>query len=220
MPLVSFRGTAAANAYGFLSSRKLVTETLPLGSSTWVAPNNVNTIITAVGKGADSVASTYNYSIDGTNFLLGSATDTGWTDYSSLYSHFSNRLTTLNSGAPSVRYLTDVGAYFVFFNTATNTLWAFQNGSALSDAYGSASLNWTLPTSGTITTSINGTGTTNGGIQIPYYTRDNTTAFSLTFSGGALGGVATNTTYTNISVTPGASYPIVNNGALTITYLL
>lgn len=220
MPLVSFRGTAAANAYGFLSSKKLVTETLPLGSSTWVAPNGVNRILTAVGKGADSVSSTYNYNINGASSLPGFATNTGWTDYSSLYSHFSNRLTTLNSGAPSVRFLFDVGDYFVFFNTATNTLWAFQNGTGISSAYGSAALNWTLPTSGTITTSINGTGTTNGGIQIPYYTQNNTTAFSLTFPGGTLGNPATNTTYTNISVTPGASYTIQNFGALTITYLL
>jgi len=219
MPLVGFKGTAAANAYGFLSSRKLVFETLPLGNSTWVAPNGVNRIYTAVGKGADSVASTKLYDVNGAPVLGFSMTDTGWTDYSSLYSHFTNRLSTLNTGAPSIRYLLNTGSYFVWFNTATNTLWAQQNGSGTIDAYGTCSLNWTLPTSGAITTSINATGS-NGGIIIPYYTQDHTTAFSLSFLGGTRGNAATTTVYTNIAVTPGASYPIVNNGTLEISYFV
>lgn len=219
MPLVGFKGTAAANAYGFLSSRRLVSVTFPAGSSTWVAPNNVNNIVTAVGKGADSYASTQNYDFSSAGSLLPSLTNTGWTDYSSLYSHVTGRLSTINAGAPSVRNLTDTGTYYFWFNTATNTLWAFQNASGVSNAYGTATLNWTLPTSGTITTSINSTPGTNY-IVIPYYFTDNTTAFGRSFPGGSLGNPASNTTHTNISVTPGASYPIKNSGALTITYLL
>jgi hypothetical protein len=46
-----------------------------------------------------------------------------------------------------------------------------------------------------------------------------TTAFGKTFPGGT-GGAATNTTFTNIAVTPGGSYNIVvpSGGSLTFTY--
>lgn len=219
MPLVSFKGTAAANAYGFLSSRRLVSVTFSTGFTTWVAPNNVNNIVTAVGKGADSYASTSDYNFNASDMLLFGMTNTGWTDYSSLYSHVTGRLSTINAGAPSIRNIIDAGTYLFYFNTSTNTLWAQQNGSTLYDAYGTATLNWTLPTSGTITTSINSTPNTNY-ITIPYYSTETTTAFGKSFPGGTLGNPATNTTYTNISVTPGASYTIRNFGALTITYLL
>lgn len=51
------------------------------------------------------------------------------------------------------------------------------------------------------------------------YNGASTTAFGKTFPGG-VGGPATTTTFTNIAITPGASYSIVvpSGGTLTITY--
>lgn len=51
------------------------------------------------------------------------------------------------------------------------------------------------------------------------YTGASTTAFGKTFPGGT-GGPATTTTFSNIAVTPGASYSIVvpSGGSITITY--
>ena len=52
-----------------------------------------------------------------------------------------------------------------------------------------------------------------------------TTAFGYTFSGGAgqsipsgSAGIATTTTYNNVTVSPGSTYTIVNNGSVVITY--
>jgi hypothetical protein len=45
-----------------------------------------------------------------------------------------------------------------------------------------------------------------------------TTAFSRTFPGGAAGSAATITNFSNVTVTPGTTYTIVNNGYLSITY--
>lgn len=207
----------------FLAAAKVLkTVTFGNGTTSWTTPADVNLIVSVSGKGENSYASTWTYELNGQSSLLFGMTDTGWTDYSSLYSHFTGRLSTINTGAPATRFVIDVGTYFVFFNTATNTLWAQQNGSGVT-AYGTATLNWTLPTSGTITTSINGTGATIGNISIPnYVTGTATTAFGQTFPGGSSGGPATLTTFTNVVVTPSTSYSIVNNSSdstvVTVSY--
>lgn len=209
----------------FLAAAKILkTVTFGNGATIWTTPADVNLIVSVSGKGQDSYAGTWPYDLNGASSLFGSMTDTGWTDYSSLYSYFTGRLSAINLAAPLTRSLTNIGTYFVFFNTATNTLWALQNGSGLSYAYGTATLNWTLPTSGAITTSINGIGSSyNWSIQIPYYVSGAaTTAFGQTFSGGVGGGTATLTTFTNIAVTPSTSYSIVNTSSdatvVTVSY--
>lgn len=220
MPYFNRLAVASIDGFAGLSASNLKTQTFNPGTTSWTAPSDVNLLVSISGKGQDSYSSTWTYNIYSLDSLLSGMTDTGWTDYSSLYSHFTSRLSTINSGAPSVRSVSNIGTYFIFFNTATNTLFADQNGSDLSYAYGSATLNWTLPTSGAITTSIN-VNNTYDVISIPYYASGAaTTAFGKTFPGGAGGNAASLTSYNDVAVTPGNTYSIVNNGndVLTIAY--
>jgi hypothetical protein len=198
------------------SAIQLKTTTFPASTtSSWTTPADVTNLVVLSGKGQDSYASTWTYNVDASSSFF--STDTGWTDYASLYAHFQSRLATINAGAPSTRSVTDVGTYFIEFKTSTNTLWAAQNGSGAT-VYGTATLVWNLPTSGAITTSINGTGSgVNSYISVPNYeTGTASTAFGQTFPGGSSGGPASLTTFNNVAVTPSTSYSIVNNANSTV----
>jgi hypothetical protein len=198
------------------SAVQLKTTTFPASTtSSWTTPADVTNLVVLSGKGQDSYASTWTYDVNASSTSF--ATDTGWTDYASLYSFFQGRLTTINTGAPASRYITNIGTYFIEFRTTTNTLWAFQNTTALT-VYGTATLTWNLPTSGAITTSINGTGSgVNSYISIPWYaTGSASTAFGQTFPGGSSGSPASLTTFNNVAVTPSTSYSIVNNANSTV----
>lgn len=212
---------AAINTFLSGSAAQIKTQSFPPGTTSWTAPADVSNLISVSGYGQDGYPTTWTYPFTSQSTLSFFMTDTGWTDYSQLYAHFQSRLTAVNSGAPGVRYIANTGDYYIYFNTATNTLWAQQNGSATSNAYGTATSSWSLPTSGAITTSLN-TNATRGIIYIPQYANGAASvAFGKTFSGGFAGGAAPLTTYSNVAVTPGTTYSVqnvANSASLTISY--
>lgn len=212
-------------------SKNLVSVTFPAGTSTWTAPAGVSQLISAVGKGADGAA---GYWSSGYLEVLqlcfqGSGVNLATLDWSNLYSIAQAQITSLNSGgsgtraAPSgiqQRYYEINSSDFNTGNGANFSGWF--NGKLIR---GTASLatRGSPPTSGQVLYSqvSSYTGWEIGG-SLEYYvdatTGSSTTAFSLSFPGG-FGAPATDTTYSSVSVTPGATYTVVNNGALTITYL-
>lgn len=212
---------AAINTFLSGSAAQIKTQSFPPGTTSWTAPSDVSNLVSVTGYGQDSYAATWAYDFSGSSTLSFFMADAGWTDYAQLYAHFQSRLAYVNSGAPASRALTDIGTYSFFFNNATSTLWTQQNGSSLSYAYNTATAVWTLPTSGGITTAVNANAQF-GVINIPYYaTGANSTAFGKTFPGGSAGGPAPLTSYSNVAVTPGATYSVqnvANSASLTISY--
>lgn len=217
----------------------LNTYTFPAGTSTWTAPATTIRLETAVGQGA---AGTSDYADPNPSIVPGgitvSATNTtgafGTLDWGTLYN-----LLTPYAGSGGIRtQTTRTTVWALGTNDRTTT------SAPLTDViynldqpvYGTTSVvayrqfGGTLPpTSGQVLYSFFSTpggGDAGFRLQVYYYYYGSegaaTTGFSLTFPGGAYSGgtgyPATPTTFTNVTVTPGATYTIVNNGSLTITY--
>ena len=212
-------------------SKKLVTVSFPAGTSTWTAPTGVSQLISAVGKGADGAAGYWSSGyLDVLQMCFqGTGVNLATLDWSNLYSIAQAQITSLNSGgsgtrgAPSgiqQRFYAINSSDFDTGNGANYSGWF--NGKLIRGVATLQSQN-SPPTSGQVLYSqvSSFTGWYIGG-SLEYYvdptTGSPTTAFSLSFAGG-FAGPATNTTYTSVAVTPGATYTVVNNGALTITYL-
>lgn len=230
MPLVGFKGTAAANAYGFLSSKRLVFVTFPAGTSTWTAPVGVNLVVSAVGRGADGVAGYWSTAYP--SYLQQCFQSTGSNvatrDWATLYSAAQAAITSLNSGGAGVR-VAPSGIQQRFYSINSSDF-DTGGGASISGWFNGKLIRGTAvlgtqgspPTSGQVLYSqvssltgwyIDGT--------LEYYVNPvvgaSTTAFGLTFPGGT-GTTPADTTFNNISVTPLSNYTIVNNGALTISY--
>ena len=219
---------AAPNTF-FTAVGKLTTVTFPSGTSTWTAPANVSLLVSAVGKGADGTAG--GWSGTPINFASVSVQQVGPTPYP--YSTSPTYGDVYNEGAPAFNGTTGPRT-INYYNSK-----AYQNTNI-------AGGNWGLNLYGPSTLTIDGTcyntgsqassvtnatkiaDFTGGGssagwlVWAPNYYIDptigaDTTGFSLTFPGGVYVPAST-TTFTNVSVTPNATYTIVNNGSLTIQY--
>jgi hypothetical protein len=239
MPLISRRGGAAARGFGlFGRQRVLTTFTFPAGTSTWTAPGGVTSLVSAVGKGSDGVSDyTYSGSIlwstGGVTALplteINSSVPHDWSEW---YSPAQSAVTTMNTGSGvstiALRYFS-YNNFRIYADGINYRQYAVSDTGAQTFDYvkGSASLspyNW--PSSGTIIPAA----VNNPVISILFtgfgygYSGSATSGFALSFSaGGYSGGTGTpasNTTYNNVSVIPGTTYTIVNNGALTITYFV
>jgi hypothetical protein len=218
----------------------LQTYTFPGGTSTWTAPPGVTNLVSAAGKGADGSPSSSG-SATNNNFIFvaqrdyASAPNAPYQAYTNIYNAASDCLVSINSGAPGTRaapiitdrptsYITSVissdywGEYPMYGN-----YW-YGDSQTISGTFSLIEVN-SPPAEGLqAITYANVNGTQRGWrISVPYdYTINattgaSTTGFSQTFPGGA-GGAASTTTYTNVAVTPGTTYTVVNNGALTIQY--
>lgn len=203
----------------------LTTYTFPAGTSTWTAPATTTRLETAVGQGANGVSDSTGtvYTFHGTYQTLQSGTwpIAGAYDGATGYNDAVYYRDLINN-SPTPVTLQDY-SIFVKYSSATNTHEVTTSTSILPRTYapGTAYIynpNW--PTSGPVTTAA--LITTDAAEFIPGGPGAATTGFSLTFPGGAYtGGIgypASPTTFTNVTITPGATYTIVNNGSLTITY--
>jgi hypothetical protein len=240
MPLISRRGGAAARGFGlFGRQRVLTTFTFPAGTSNWTAPGGVTSLVSAVGKGSDGVSDyTYSgsilWSVGNVQALpLGEINSSVPHDWSEWYSPAQSAVNTMNTGSGistiALRYF-PYNNFRIYADGINYRQYAVGDTGAQTFDYvkGSASLqvsNW--PSSGTITPAAVAGGSF---ISILFtgfgygYSGSATSGFALSFSGGGYSGgtgtPASNTTYNNVSVTPGTTYTIVNNGVLTITYFV
>lgn len=214
-------------------SGTLVVQTFT-SNTTWVAPTTTGYLVSAAGYGGAATPDTpirtvvSVFDAGRANFSFSNAPYAQW---STLYNRAVNFANSVAAGS-GIRLVNVPGTIYSIGpddtwddNSYTDPYWI--NGTySLVTSFSSA------PTSGNITYA--GLTTPKGwGVEVDTYTLGNigtaATAFSKSFPGGTLAGSAptrtavapSTTTFTNIPVTPGASYAIVvpSGGSLTITYI-
>lgn len=211
MPLLGTRGAASAKAFGFTAALKIYV--FPSGTSTWTAPIGVTKLQTAVGKGQDGNYWTPNqpslYFVQaGLSTLAGYTSTTIEATAQAQYDLFPS---TPAAGAVVVNW-TSTYLDTSFTQTSITNTYRVASGQVKAKIFnGSWGSSYTTPYTG-----LNKVYSMDN-IEIQNPNGAATTGFSLTFPGGTAA-PATLTTFTNVSITPGATYTIVNNGSLTITY--
>jgi hypothetical protein len=229
MPIISTIGSSSSTGFGLFRGRPLITYTFPSGTSTFTVPVNVTTIRTAIGKGADGTPVVWTAASNAAPaYAIGYASGSGgsvsitWGD---LYSQIQSHQSTVNAGGSGERSLYIPTYLFQIFVTGSSTnlgiVTTFSNYETIRGTASIVSEN-SPPSSGTITyaqvlNNSRGYGLSGLEVKTGGTTGANTTGFGLTFPGGVQT-AATTTTFSNVSVTPGTTYTIVNNGSLTITY--
>lgn len=238
MPLSTTFAALSARGFGLFGRQKvLTTVTLPSGTSTWTAPFGVNSLISVSGSGSNGVSDYYDPNprlIGVVAFDPGPTASFGTIDWSVPYGQASALVTT---GGPRIVNTRSTYWYLGANNQLSYNGPGYDSGVYpydLSYMYGNTFLNTfrngynPTPTSGQILYSYlvqpqAGSGWTINGYPMDFgYPGTDTTGFSLTFPGGAYSGgtgfPAPTTTFTNVTVVPGTSYNIVNNGSLVIQY--
>lgn len=229
MPLISTAGAASASGFGFIKGRPVITYVFPAGTSSFTVPSGVTSLVSAVGKGADGSAGSW-----GSASIIAQAWATGYSfgsggsssvDWGTLYSQIQSHQSTVNAGGSGERTLNIPSYSFEIYATGSSTnLGVIYTSSFNATIRGTGSITsiGSPPSSGTITYTqvLNNTrGYYLSGLEIysPGSTGASTTGFGLSFPGGN-SGPASLVSYSNVNVTPGTTYTIVNNGSLTITY--
>lgn len=226
MPLVGFKGTAAVNAFGFLSSKRLFFVTFPAGVSTWQAPPNTFSIVSAVGKGEDGTAGFWGsavYPSVGVGPLCGGTSYGGTLLWSTVLGKLDDLVTDANSVTTNpAGSSNNIALSYSYIWCSTSNEWqtiSFAPTTSLRRRVGTVAHSYT--NSGTVPTSTSTNLVANSGGYLEVYnsatTGSNTTAFGRVFPGG-VGVPAVETTFNNFSITPGTNYSITNRGALTISY--
>jgi hypothetical protein len=229
MPLLSTRGGLSSRGFGQLNGGAgltLNTFTFPAGSSTFTVPATTNSLISAVGAGADGTPGGQVAVGISQNILTLRRRSTSFAG--GLSDTYESYLNTLNT---TVNLFNQGGTVYFTINqieVGPNNLtdYPFNQNRVASDVIaGSASavLINNPPTSGPVTfASVTNTFVWRAGYQVRESvsptTGANTTGFGLLFPGGA-GGPSTTTTINNVAVVPNQTYVINNNKSLTITYL-
>jgi hypothetical protein len=216
------------------SSSNFVVQTFT-ANTTWVAPATVTKVLNASGYGGaaspDTASSAFAYV--GTAAPGGGGTNPPYAQWGDLYSEALSALSAIQSNSGTNLISFPRRTYFVnpneFWRVSITT---FYNIWVVGDSGSIADFNGPTPTSGDMTyASVSGSP---GWIVTANNTRSlgsngpAATAFGNTFPGGTLGGTIPYrtvvapvvTTYTNIAVTPGTSYPIVvpSGGSITLIY--
>lgn len=219
-------------------SGKLITQTFT-SNTTWTAPLTTGYLVSAAGYGSAATSDAYTSTLSIGNF---GAFPTGGTNrtnppfaqWADVYSALVSAQNTIaaNSGTNLVSFTVSARPYFIGSDDTWDDL-------SVGLSYWIAGSTYTTTPSGSPPTSGNITYTSLGGsfkgwtLQTPGYVLGSAgsaaTGFGKTFPGGTLTGseptrtavAASTTTFTNVPVTPGASYAIVvpSGGSLTITYI-
>lgn len=204
-------------------------------STTWVAPAATSSILTASGYGGPAVADYYAPSIGVATAAVDTTSITGlpnppfgqWSDLYAVAVAAGNTIAA-NSGLNKRSFATQ------YYSVGPDNRYEILNLSY--DHWITGNTYSIVPFIGSPKTSGNMLYSDGPGFWVVYtagYVLGNdgqaTTAFGRSFPGGTLSGsepfrtavVPNTTTYNNIAVTPGASYPIFvpPGGSLTITYL-
>ena len=237
MPTIATRGGASARGFGFSGIKTNVTSQTFTSSTTWVAPVGVTSLLVVIGKGQDGASSGQGQFVCAfTGVSNESGTQTGPYSLpiavSAVYSNVQACVDEFNIGGyRSAAAVVD--RQFRFFQTQTYTFsdtYPFGTGTF---PYITIANTWRIngsPSSGTAQYVFPTFGyNAEGDIIYPGSAGANTTGFGYTFTGGTVSGSYPNQTgspaspaaYTNVAVTPGASYSlsIPDNGYITIQYL-
>lgn len=197
--------------------RKLELQTVTFNSNTtWVAPAGVTNLATVSGKGTDGSPSYVDtnsadaviVSYGGTGY--GTFGNYGWTDansvlmaaYGQISGHFSGSFTqaAISQGTDNSYDVTYSPVSFSGADTGGyDTFGGWQSSGNIADS-GTGTVYWYTNNPGTPGTAATG--------------------FGKTFPGGAANTAASVTTYTNVAITPGASYSVVvpSGATVQITY--
>lgn len=214
-------------SFGFARGRpKVLTQfTFPSGTSTWTAPAGVTGLLSAVGKGSNGTYELWQSALMYTSTVSSSSNITGsYTNVTGemITSELNAQLAWANSlsdtvGTSSTRVMVIFRYYTTTATWARQTL-NFAGVYRKTSPYISRSSNH--PTTGNVTyTSASSSYVFGLEEYTPGTNGTATTGFGLSFPGGTSSvPAASNTTYTNVAVTPGTQYTIVNNGSLTINY--
>lgn len=230
MPLFSNFAAGAARGFGHGAKRVggvLNTVVLPANNSNWVCPAGV-TSVTIEGKGADGTTGWKSWSanVNAQADLYSTFPNPPYLQWSTIKAAADNLAAFLNSGGTGDRTKTfdDHQVWYV----GANDSWETYPGSSAIRINGTATVETmsSPPATGNVTkTQIEAIGGYPGasvGYYVSYQMWDTTnggssTGLGKTFPGG-VGGAASITTFNNVAVTPGNSYPMVNRGSLTIKY--
>ena len=236
MPTIATRGGASARGFGFSGIKTNVTSQTFTSSTTWVAPVGVTSLLAVIGKGQDGASDAQgtilaaevtvsNSSGGGTNSLPISA--------SAAYNTCTQCANAYNVGGFRPAYFA-VNRDFQFFSNQT-FLWVdnYPYGNTGDFPYYLIAGTWGVvgtPLSGNLSWPapyVNYAAA--GDIIYPGGAGANTTGFGYTFTGGGVSGsypdqvgiAASPASYSNVAVTPGASYSlsIPASGYITIQYL-
>jgi hypothetical protein len=245
MPTIATRGGASARGFGFSGIKTNVTSQTFTSSTTWVAPVGVTSLIAVIGKGQDG-GGTYVSNLEVcfssvSNSASGSGANSlpvsgnGLANDAKIFVNFSTALD------GTFFYVSQSGATFATdrnFTFYANNTFSFTS----SQPYGFGSFpyivvpgTWAVANTGAYPLNNNyGYGSSpsyyaQGLAYFPGGGGANTTGFGFTFPGGGVSGdypnqvgqEATPASYTNVAVTPGASYSlsIPASGYITIQYL-
>lgn len=239
MPLLATRGAASAKGFGF-GSRILTTYVFPAGTSTWTAPANLTSLVSATGKGSNGT-SDYGYSM-GIAWVQSLNPGTGgpqpaYLQWANINSDINSFISAINAaGSGPVVLTTWSGFYQVWSDNTWDSVPAgyVSGGKSTYQLQILTDITWVRGSASSTTTGSgaasgdvlysNGTGTYGGYATIQGYAGDATTGFGKTFPGGTYtsptGNPAPTTTFTDVAITPGTTYTIVNNQSLVIQYYI
>ena len=228
MPLIS-TGTMGSNkSFGFSRGRLkvLTTFNFPAGTSTWTAPAGVTSLTSAVGKGANGTANSWGatlFQVE-TRRLTGTGTGSATLSAATITSELNTLVSVVNGMTTSESGASFFGPYYIrYIFRITSGVWTARsvfNNSGTYRRTAAASIVQNHPISGDIPSSTNIASYVNGAEVLTVGSSGTaTTGFSLTLPGGTPSvPTATNTTFNDVTVSPGTTYTITNNGSLTITY--
>lgn len=239
MPLLATRGAASAKGFGF-GSRILTTYVFPAGTSTWTAPANLTSLVSATGKGSNGT-SDYGYIAGGGSVSIEPGVPSGpqpaYLKWENIAIDGQGFISSINAaGSGPVTLTTWVIQQNVYPDDTWNSL---PNGyvSGGRSYYQLAILTDIVWVRGSASYFLTGSGATSGNATyaagngafavqatIQGYAGDATTGFGKTFPGGTYtnptGNPAPTTTFTDVAITPGTTYTIVNNQSLVIQYYI
>lgn len=240
MPSLISRGAMSGKGFGLTQggTTGTLTSVTFTADGNWIAPASTTNVVTASGKGAagvsDYVGQVAASQAGQIKFQTSLATNPPYAQWSNAYNNHLYALSQLNLSYPSYGPSNFTNGYVVVLQT--NEYWyaIANNTTNLSSTYLTGYAVGVLgspQTSGNITYA--GTGTIDQWlIGVSGYIRGgvgaSATALGQSFPGGGYSGTypngtgsaASTTTYSNIAVTPNASYPIVvpSGGFVTLEY--
>lgn len=236
MPTIATRAAASARGYGFAGIKLNVVSQTFTSSTTWVAPATVTNLLAVIGKGQDGVGDYQGNATFSQTSITNSATGSGANSLpisGAAAGNLATASTTIFNAGGYVRNTTIQTREFTFFPTNTyNSQNFYPAGTSGFYPYFFVAGTWSAqggPYSGNLNYGSTGYYYSSGDIIYPGYGGASTTGFGFTFSGGGISGTypdqvgegATPASYTNVAVTPGASYSlsIPDGGYITIQYL-
>lgn len=228
MPFTTTFATLSARGFGLFGKKKvLTTVTFPSGTTTWTAPSSVGTLVSAVGQGASGgpgFFETGSYAYPYLRIDFPTATYPNPPPNPTVADSCTYAIRDYINSYSGLQYIGGVpfSPVIRINRSEANGSWQYTD----STPFTTYPTEWTG--GGWI---VGGTAVAENDAPVPFlerwlvrytyysfpYTGASTTAFGLTFPGGNEG-PASPTTYTNVTITPGATYTIVNNGSLTIQY--